>query len=251
MTDKEKSKHRMYQTVLSVLTEYSSLIQMIPVLAIFIESLKVKVSEIDKYANLHQTVAKGTTDQKNSEKSNLTKDLYTNCRTLTVFAKQTNNMEMLAKVDKAQSEIDRIQDEDIAGYATTVYDLMVANQSELAQYGKTPESIEEFKGLIDSYKKAAENKGNKSTASVVAGKSVKKLISEADYIVKEQIDDLMLNYEKNSPEFFEKYFQARLVKETGVRHDNTNNSPDTNVTNNVQDNTGNKIQKPENEAVSV
>ena len=55
----------------------------------------------------------------------------------------------------------------------------------------------------------------------------------------------MLYYEKNCPEFCEKYFQAKLVKVLGIRHEPPHNTTNTGTTNKVNDNSVDKTMKPE------
>lgn len=226
MFSREKKKLKMYNSIILVCLEFIAALQTVPKLAEFFEMFKNKVAEIEKFAKIFSTVSKGTTDHKNSARAALEKDLFLNCRTLAVLARQLKDLEMTALVDLAESDVGKLTDDDVSDKAEIVYNFMEANKSVLGAYGKTEQNISEFRALIDSYDDSSDNKGTKTTASVVARKNLRKAFTEADRILLD-MDDLVLNFQKTNLEFYNNYFQDRLKKISGVRHEGSDCKPDT------------------------
>ena len=44
------------------------------------------------------------------------------------------------------------------------------------------------------------------------------LLKETDKILKEQLDKLMTQFKISNPEFYQHYFNARMIIDLGIRH---------------------------------
>ena len=225
MTKRERNKYLMIKLVQGVIKEFTPLVQAGPALLRCISDLNTRVINIDNLESEYQTVSKGTTAYKNTIREKLEEELDTMCNVLSSYSKEIDNMQISAIVDLTESEIADLRDSVLSEKAKEINKFLVDHATPLLEYDVSPESATEFQGLIKEYDNSLEKHDNKANASVVARGHLKKAFSAVDEILKERLDKQMKTNIKKNPLFYNSYIQARLVKNLGVRHDDTTDTP--------------------------
>lgn len=189
-----------------------------------INDVKTKSAEVDK-----ATVGK-TTIKYDSEDA-LVAELIPICSALFLFGRKQNNAEIKERVDISESKLRKMRDTELAAYGIAIADLAAANARGIAGYGYTEEKINSLRSKAQNYSTSIGVKESSVADRKGARGTMSDLFDKADEILNEDLDRFMEILRPTETEFYNKYFAARVVKDTGVRHrpvNGTTTIPETN-----------------------
>jgi len=91
--------------------------------------------------------------------------------------------------------------------------------------GTMAESLADLKTELDSYGKAVANQGIGTSQQTMATQSIPELLRQADEIIYDEMDDLMGHVEKDYPDLYAQFHQAKQIKGLVIGHEQNGNPP--------------------------
>jgi predicted RND superfamily exporter protein len=219
MNKTETNRYLMFKAVHAKALEHSEVIQMIPVLATSVQTLGNHIADIDTLNTIYKTAAAGTTAKKSQNRELLVEETDTMCAALYTFGCKSGNQNLMARMDKAESEIGKLRGNEVSDLGKQVVKDLQENAASLGEYGITPEEITEYSNLVNSYDTSADEKDNHGSTAKVARENLSKKFSEVATFLDKEMDKLFKRIRKANREVYNEYCEARVVKELGIRHE--------------------------------
>lgn len=134
---------------------------------------------------------------------------------VTAYATSINDQRLKDAVHFTSTDLMRVRDTLASERARVIHDQAQAVITNLADFGVTGSTlaeliarIEEFEGLLVAPRVAIVDKKG-------ATGSLKMIMSETDALLKDEMDTLMPAFKTSAPAFYDAYFNARLIVDTG------------------------------------
>lgn len=130
---------------------------------------------------------------------------------LQVYAQETGNTDLAAKVKLTKSDVDKTKEQNIDAVVKNLVSIAQENLEPLAEFGITEallteilSTMEEFNGLIGKPRSIL-------NAKYVTLDSIEQLFDEGNDLLRSRLDNLMLMFKENNPEFYNGYERARTI----------------------------------------
>ena len=118
-----------------------------------------------------------------------------------------------------------MRDTELASFGNAVAELSTANVQGVVPFGITAGKIAELKTKADAYSAAIGARESSVADRKGARGSMSDLFDKADELLNEEFDRYMELLRPTETELYNKYFSARVVKDTGVRHKANGETP--------------------------
>jgi hypothetical protein len=220
MTRNEYNRYSMFRKVTTLMIEHESLVQTIPALKKALTELSNSISVIEKKDVGYQSASKGTMEHKHSVQDELAEQMGILCGSLYVFGQDTGNDAMCEMTDIAESALKKMRETELLQKGKSIVELLTPNRADLVAYGVKEYMVEEFSSKIAAFGAAVDNKDTKHIEAVATRSELSAEFIATDLILKNKIDKLMGHMRVIDSNFYNKYQQARVVKDLGVRHQN-------------------------------
>lgn len=213
MTDREENKLNMYRAVLNLLQENEEKTGAIPAFTTVTTALDEAIKNIEKQHTAHQTVAKGTAQQKEKFEEQLIDSLVTLAGVLYVYAVQQKNEELKTIVKVTESQLKRMRDNELLARAHTIYERAQTLQAELADYGIGEARLNDVSSQIGDYGAALGKRETVSAEKTAARQALSDAFEQTDNVLYEMLDPLMETYRTGERDFYNAYQSARVIKD--------------------------------------
>ncbi len=218
MNKKQENKLTMYEGVLSLITTNSEKTrtaggfnESAAVFGALVEELKAKSIEVD-------SAAAGKTAVKYSAADSLIAALVPVCSALYVYGRKQGIMEIIDRAKITESKLRSMRDTELASFGTAISEMAEANAKEIEAHGIAQDKINDLKEKARLYSSAIGERESSVASRMGARLSVKELFRRADELLKEELDRYMELLRQSETEIYNKYFAARSIKESGIRH---------------------------------
>jgi len=212
MSDTERNKLNMYESVVSVCQENREIINTVRSFPWSITKLRKMIDEIKRKEKelSSETLEKTIITYKLRDELIFT--LIPVVSALFNFAKENNNLALKEKTRHSQSYYVRLRDRELLDKAFGVYSLAERSLSRLKKFGISIQVLHDLKAKADQFKNALDNKiiSFVSSSTVL---SLNNLFNEADKLLNNQLDVYMEVLSGDFEEFYEDYLIARSVDE--------------------------------------
>ena len=149
----------------------------------------------------------------------LCESIYEIGSALSLYAMSVGNVELKERVKFSKTELRRLRDTDLVRKGKEVNELAVTNGTSLGSYGITAERITAFGVMVNDYDAKLGDKEVSFADKTAARQELKDLFKAADTILKDEIDRYMEIIGGNSPDLYNQYKSARVIKDLGIRHE--------------------------------
>lgn len=218
MNSKSEVKLTMFHTVVAFLTENAKVYENVKALNEFIGKLKTSLDKINEKNLEYLRTIDGKVADKNVSKDDLQDTLITISNVLNAFAVSTKNKEIEDVVSLSASAIKTLRSREIIFEAKRYITTIDKYKKELESYGISDELYKTFTTSIDNYSNTLNNKDLSYSNKPVIRKELEQLIDDTDFMLNKQIDPLIELFKKTTPDFYEKYYSARSIKDyTGTK----------------------------------
>lgn len=207
----------MYIAVQAVFNTFQSVLQQFKRLAAEVECFTNAIDQIESRETEYSSVSKGATSQKNDIRDSLVEETNMVCGILHTYALDIEDAQLKDLTDVTETGLDRLRDADLALRTKGIAEIAVNQKDKLQDYGLTPDLVDGYQQLVISYCDSLEQKDSKIASSVAAREELTEAFTEADRILKTKLDELMKLQKKLNPDFFNRYSQARVIKDLGIR----------------------------------
>ncbi|MDQ2178050.1 carboxypeptidase-like regulatory domain-containing protein [Marinifilum sp. D714] len=134
------------------------------------------------------------------------------------FANDTNNQELINKLDTIQEKLLRTSQSIRLDAAEQLHDLALENQTELANYSITAEFITAYKKCMDDIEDKNAERIRIKEQNKLNKKEFEELIRTTDIFLKEKLDWSIESYRVSHPDMVNAYFSARKLQKTNTSH---------------------------------
>jgi hypothetical protein len=211
MTDKQTAELSMLQTVTRILDGNESLYGDIPVFVKAVNDLKSLTKEIEAGEVQSKTTLQGITSEKNESETAFVNRIVTMANVLSVLAADTNNVTMLSKVRVTKSLLYHSHSNEQLSIARRIHTEALAHANSIAQYGIPVDSIYELETAISRYENLIASPCTAAAETKAATVNFAHLFADTDTLLNDRLDRLMSLFKMPAPDFYEAYFNARII----------------------------------------
>ncbi len=212
MNQEEVKYYRMFIAVKNTLENNTSIWSGNPKFAetkINFDSEVKAIGFLDKEASLN---TKGQTRDKNQIRSAVEQKTLMLSGALTAHAALTQNETLKEKLITSKSGLERLKETELVTYAGIMADTIVPFQQIFtSDYGVTKSEVEDFQTTLDEYAPLVGVTRQRQAKINATKKTLKGHVSEANRLLREVIDPLLLRYKFTNVEFYNEYQQSRTI----------------------------------------
>lgn len=221
MTQKQQNRLSMYKAVADHLNAHQSLWQKFAPFSAAAGALRQAIANLDK-ALQQQAVANstGATADKASLVQVAVKRVSALARNAAVYAITANNIELYAQLDYPRSYLERLPDNEQVAMLQAMLGKVQEHAASLGDYMVTKKGIADAQTAIDAAATALVRPRTVIDAHSTATANIPALLTEGRYQL-DLMDKLIHNFADDAPDFVTNYRQARIVVDSGIRHEDT------------------------------
>ncbi len=211
MSDNDKKRLSMYETVISFLMENRDIISLNRSFYYSISKLRKIVDEIKiRDKELSSDTLEKTVITYNA-KDDLIFTLIPVTAALFNFAKTKNDISLKEKTRMAQSFFIRLRDVELINKATGIYQLACIHLNSLQRYKINQKVVNDLKVKLDRFSGALDNKIN-TFVNGNAAVALNNAFNDAEGILSNQLDKLVEQIDSVFPEFYDDYLMIRSME---------------------------------------
>jgi Carboxypeptidase regulatory-like domain len=212
MYKEQEDKLGMYDNVANHNLQQAKLIEeRYPALHNGYMALNTTVAAIRSTAQLYKIASKGQTTVKNEQKAEMAGFSSQVAGAIFAWASDNKNTVLQEKVRYSQTDLLKMRDEELVNTAEMLYGMINENQANLTAYGISKEVADAYKQAMDNYKAAVPAPRNAVAMRKAYRDKLKGLFKEADNILKNKIDKLILPLKNDNPEYWNAYKANRRI----------------------------------------
>lgn len=216
MNSKQEARLNMYHAVIAYCDANNPIVLTIPAFDTALTSFRAKVSSIETTAQQEAQVISGVATDKNELRNSLCQQAADIAAVVYAFAASGNNNTLKEAVDFSKSDLRELRDDQLAPTCQNIHDAANTNLAALAPYGITAPMLSSFQDLIDDYSDAVPAPRNAAALRKTYAAALKTLFSEADEILKEQMDKTAVQFKTANEEFYNTYKNNRIILDPAV-----------------------------------
>jgi len=212
MNDYQKASKNSFDLIVKVGEEYPEAITLVPRFATTFATFKIVVNNIDDFSAQQAKDITGVTEDKNALVDEVIHQLVDVSGAIHSYAIFTNNKTLAAKVNYKEWTVNRMSLSDLLdACAIVLEEASKIAPEELALEGITAAEVAE---LNSDYAQLKAGKSN--TRSAIINRTgytqqIADLLTEAADLKKNTLDRLATQFQRKSPEFYQKYKAASMV----------------------------------------
>jgi len=220
MNDAQSNKLKMFQAVQTVMDENASIWQDLTIVADVANKVKSIIVDILNIRQVQERDTTGITVNKTVIRDNLVQATLKVIRALVAYATVKKNYVLLGEVNYTKSDLENSRDNILYDRARLIHTKAQSLELELLDYFIGTPDITAIDTLSKEFNIAIPEKRAALTVQKTSTSDLKQKFADADLILKEQLDKVILILEPERPDFVKQYFNARLIIDLGHRTTN-------------------------------
>lgn len=220
MTDKQENKRSMYIAVQKVCNTNNNVWSALPAFVTAFSEFQTTIAEIDTQRQIQEGKTTGITQNKQKEEDEMIQATIEMAAAVYAYASKIGDNELKQKVNYTPSDLRNSRDTILKDICQTIHNEAANIIDHLADYGKTPTDLtnlqKEINDFADILAKPRTAIGTRATAT----SKLIELFQQADDLLKNQLDKLVVNFQTTNPIFYNKYQNARIIIDLGRRGEN-------------------------------
>lgn len=222
MTDKQENKRSMYIAVQNVCNTNDTLWSGLPSFGTAFTEFETVLAAITAQSQIQEGKTTGITQNKQKEEDEMIQITVEIAAAVYAYASKIGDNELRDKVNYSPSSLRESRDTVLKDICQGIHDEANNVIAELADYGKTPEDIIQLQKEIDDFAAIIAKPRTAIGTRATATTQLVQLFSQADDLLKNQMDRLIVTYQNTQATFYNKYQNSRTIVDLGIRH-----NPDT------------------------
>jgi hypothetical protein len=206
----------MIEAVQTYLSQNGSSYTDIPEIAQKLGELNTIRTEIYAAENLQKQIADAAASAKAEARNKAESVVYTLAGALNAFAKNKEDVELIAKTEITASGLKRMRDINLAVFITSVKELATANIEGLSTYGVTQDVLNTYSAVFTGFVNAIGEKESLYAERASAISKIRTLFRDADDTIF-SIDALVRGFKEKDAVFYKGYHSARSIKNFGEK----------------------------------
>ncbi len=148
----------------------------------------------------------------------LVTDAHTIASAVAALASDTNDASLAAKVNFSRSDLARGRETQIITRCENIHNAATENLDALDdEYGVTQAKLTALQTKIDAFRTAQPKPRRTRATSSAATEQLRACFAQADQILDEKLDKLVVQFKASQPQFYAEYTSARRVGEAASR----------------------------------
>ncbi len=207
----------MYYSVISISTAKKVLWDGNVPFALSFDLFTQKVQLIQSFSKMQTAEIIGTTSAKNEKKKELISLILFFEQRLKSFASANNNIGLYDSLGFNSTRLKYMHDSNLPVVAGTLIQLADEYYDPLTSYGITGEWLTNFKNIAENFSSELLKPRNAIMQKKLATEALSALFKEADTILRDRLDNDIIVFKADNPDFFNQYFMARIIADKGHR----------------------------------
>lgn len=215
MNDKQENKVSMFLVVDKVLTKFAADWAGNVAFAAAVAVFRALLGEIMTKVEVQETAYTGVTKDKKTARLAMKDSAMLVSGAVIAYASTVGNETLKKAVSFSASSIMQGRDTVAAQRARVIHDQANGVVALLADFGVTATVLSDYMDLIEAFEAMIPAPRVAIVMKKGAGQSLQLLIGNVLVVLKDQLDKLMPQFKVSAPEFYEAYFDARIIVDTG------------------------------------
>lgn len=211
MNARQGAKFNMYRAVEYSCEQNAAVIAAAPAFETAFLEFKAKIVEISQTTQQKSKSLTGVRRDKIKLKQTVCNKADEIARLLYVYAVNSKNYQLKAEMDVSAYKLMRLNEIVLGSRCQHVYNRAAQNLANLSDYGITSQSLNELQTAIENY----ENSVSKPRLAISIRKTLvsnlRQLFKEADEILRERMDKLIVVFKAQNPDFVRTYKFSRTI----------------------------------------
>ncbi|MCU4157457.1 hypothetical protein J1N10_15880 [Carboxylicivirga sp. A043] len=221
MNSTQNNKMAMYMATNNVFKTFNTELSTIPALADSISEFDNLLSKIDATHQVQMSYSSANSKLKLKEEAEMIQATIQVAAAIYVYAHSNNMPDLKSKVMVTPSKLKGMTDKKLKTACMNIYELAITLVDKLGDYGVTAEAVENLKKEIDDFAALIASPRGEIVTRSQATAELKELFEQADDLLKNKIDKLMVMLEMAQPKVYNTYLAARIIVDlkAGKPHD--------------------------------
>lgn len=211
MKARQEAKVSMFRAIIQLCEANAAIVATILAFQNAFNAFKATVEQISGATQLTDVPLQGITADKGNRKQTLAQRAADIAGIVFAFASANSNLTLRQEVNFNFSKLMKTRDEELAPRCQNIHDKAQENLGALKDYGIEAAQLAEMQTLIDDYAAATPKPRTAVSHRKTQHANVNQLIKQADEILKDQMDKLVVNFRAANPDFVAQYESNRII----------------------------------------
>ncbi|MBK3519975.1 hypothetical protein JIV24_21730 [Carboxylicivirga sp. N1Y132] len=167
--------------------------------------------QIDKMHQVQMAYSSANSKLKVKEEAEMIQAIIQVAAAIYAYAHSNNMPDLVSKVSITPSYLRTLTDKELKTACMNIYELALTLVEELTDYGITNETLANAKSEIDEFSALIAAPRGEIVTRSQATAELRVLFAQADELLKNQLDKLMLMLEMSHPQVYKTYMAARII----------------------------------------
>lgn len=182
-----------------------------------VTAFRAKIVSIEDEVAIQEMDLLGYAKDKALKKETMAEKALSVARQTFAFAEDTGDVVLREKMSHSRSTLMSPRDAVVAQKCQGIHTEATAVLAGLAPYGILAADLTELQTLIDDYEAVISAPRTAITVRKGSTEQIETLIQEGTLILTNRLDKMMDEFKLTSPGFYQEYFDARIVVNTGAK----------------------------------
>lgn len=211
MNGKQNAKFKMYRATENHCEINKEITKNMPAFVAAFNNFKSLIAEINDTTRQKSSVLRGIATDKNESRQNVAKKVTEIAGLIYAFASAAKNNTLKQEVNTSETRLLQANEERFVSRCQNVYAKGMENVAALADYGITNQTLEDLQSAINDYLAKSPSTRNAAGNRKTLNSNLTALFKEADTLLKEQIDKLIVVFRAEHPDFVKTYEANRII----------------------------------------
>ncbi|MFA4924577.1 MAG: hypothetical protein WC557_10335 [Ignavibacteriaceae bacterium] len=218
MTQHEENKFNMYNATDAILKSNVSIIAEVPALGEVHTDLQSLIEQIETKNSELMKATEGKTSVKSKSINELISSIVPIASAVKAYSVRNKLLELKAKSDFTESDFKHLTHVELPVKVKSIRDGAQDVLASLAGYGITQAKLDVVDARLAAMKTAAGNKDVGFTDRSATREALTQLFDKTDGLLKDEADAIVEVVKESQPDFYNRYFSARVIKDLGGSH---------------------------------
>ncbi|MBK6541614.1 MAG: hypothetical protein IPG10_10125 [Flavobacteriales bacterium] len=215
MKKKDESKLSMFYALLQVLARHAAAWTGLVPFKNARDEFEGNVTSLEDATQTQETSLKGVALDKRFKKEKMVKKTMEVARSIFAYAEDQGDVVLQAKVNYSPSALLLARDAVVGQTCQNIHDLGTTLLASLGAYGLVAADLTAQQNAIDAYVATVGSPRAALTVRKGATAEIDALVKDSMKILTNRMDMMMAEFEESHPEFFQEYFDARMIVDSG------------------------------------
>ena len=211
MNARQEAKLGMYNAVLTHVEANPAITATVPAFAAVATQLRTIYNSIVDAAQQEAQATAGITMNKTQSRETLCTEAANIAAAVYAYAMSVSNHELKEQVNFSVSKLLQTRDELLVPVCNTIHQKATDNLASLANYGVTAARLTALQTLIDEFAAMIPGPRNAASVRAAARTSMAALFTQADELIKKQMDKLALQFKPANTAFYNAFKNNRII----------------------------------------